>query len=104
MLNRLPSAPWMELVTRADLAGLEERVDARSKSLEAKMDSKFQAIDSKFEGMDHKLDSLDHKIEARLERRLNDQTRTLVTAIGGLLAAYTVAIAGIGAVVVNAVR
>jgi hypothetical protein len=97
LLNRLPTVPWTELATKADLARLEERFEVRFESLEAKMDSKFEA-------MDLKLESLDHKIEARLERRLNDQTRTLITAIGGLLAAYTVAIAGVGAIVVNSVR
>jgi hypothetical protein len=75
-----------ELATRADVAGLDARWEARFAAMEERWDLRLAAmeerVDARFEAMDHRLESMEHRLTATFERRIADaitsQTRTLV--------------------------
>jgi hypothetical protein len=86
-----------ELATRADVAGLDARWEARVAAVEERWDLRLAAmeerwdlrlaameerVDARFEALDHRLESMEHRLSATFERRIADaitsQTRTLV--------------------------
>jgi hypothetical protein len=60
LIEYLPPVGWSDVATKADLAGLEERMDLR-----------FQVVDERLVG-------LEHRLTATFEHELRQQTLALI--------------------------
>lgn len=56
------------------------------RSLEHRVDTRFEAVDRRFEAVDRKIDSLDDKVSRQFVWTVGIQVTTLVAIVGALLA------------------
>jgi len=67
-----------DYATKADLDGLEQRIDGKLDGLEQRIDGKLVAMEQRIDG---KLDALEQRIEGKLdamEERINDRIATAI--------------------------
>jgi len=55
------------------------------RSLERRMDARFEAVDRRFEGVERRLDGLDDKLSRQFAWVVGIQVTTLVAIVGALL-------------------
>jgi hypothetical protein len=65
-----------------DLSNLEQAIDGRFASLEAKIDARFQQADARFDNVDARFDNVDLKL-AHLESRLEARIGSVDLRLGG---------------------
>jgi hypothetical protein len=67
---------------RETLRSLEHRMDTRFEAV----DRRFEAVDRRFDGVDRGIDSLDEKVSRQFVWLVGLQVTTLVAIVGALLA------------------
>jgi hypothetical protein len=82
LMSLLPPVGWADVATKDDLHQLEARLNAR-------MDARFGQIDGRFAQIDLRFAELESRFEARLERAMREQTRTLMLGLVGAMATMT---------------
>ena len=88
LMSQLPPVGGADVATRDDLHQLDARLDARFGNLEARTDARFAIVDARFENVDARFVRLDTRLtqlEGQLDRRLRDQTRTLMVGVVGAM-------------------
>jgi hypothetical protein len=66
----------------SDLSNLEQAIDGRFASLQAKIDARFQQVDARFDNVDARFDNVDLKL-AHLESRLEARIGSVDLRLGG---------------------
>ncbi len=77
LMALLPPVGWADVATKHDLDALESRLDLR-----------FESLDPRFE-------SIKHRILGELDRKLNQQTRTLFFGVVGMQATMVALVAAL---------
>jgi hypothetical protein len=89
LMSLLPPVGWADVATKDDLHQLEARLVARFDGRFAQIDGRFAQIDGRFAQIDLRFAEFESRFEARLERALREQTRTLVLGLVGAMATMT---------------
>jgi hypothetical protein len=66
----------------SDLSNLEQAIDGRFASLQAKIDARFEQVDARFDNVDARFDNVDLKL-AHLESRLEARIGSVDLRLGG---------------------
>jgi hypothetical protein len=66
----------------SDLSNLEQAIDGRFASLQAKIDARFQQVDARFDNVDARFDNVDLKF-AHLESRVEARIGSVELKLGG---------------------
>jgi hypothetical protein len=66
----------------SDLSNLEQAIDGRFASLQAKIDARFQQVDARFDNVDARFDNVDLKF-AHLESRVEARIGSVELRLGG---------------------
>jgi hypothetical protein len=87
LLAHLPPVGWADVVTKHDLAGLEERVDLRFGALEDRIDLRFDAVDQRFGALEKRMDLLEVRMGqfddrmASLQQQVASFSRQLIVTV-----------------------
>jgi tetrahydromethanopterin S-methyltransferase subunit G len=71
--SALNDALASSVASSSDLSNLEQAIDGRFASLQAKIDARFQQVDARFDNVDARFDHVDLKLahlESRVEARI----------------------------------
>ncbi len=94
-----------DLATKADLAALVERLDARFDGIDARfdgIDARFDGIDARQEQVDSRFDRLEAhmvRFDAKLDgfhEALRDQSRTYMLTTTGVMASFAAVVVATG--------
>ena len=88
LMSQLPPVGGADVATSDDIRQLEARLDARLGHLEARTDARFAVVDARFENVEARVVRLDTRLgqlEGQIDRRLRDQTRTLMVGVVGAM-------------------
>jgi tetrahydromethanopterin S-methyltransferase subunit G len=64
LMEVIPPFGWHEIATRADLAALERRMDARFDIVDARFGGRFDAVDAQFRSIDARFDAIDERFRS----------------------------------------
>jgi hypothetical protein len=78
LIEHLPPVGWADVVTKHDLAGLEQRVDVRFTVLEERIDDRFALSEER-----NKAATSD--LRAMLEHELRSQSTTIIFGLVGIM-------------------
>jgi hypothetical protein len=98
LMALLPPVGWADVATKHDLDALESRLDLRFEAIDLRfeaIDLRFEAIDRRFESLDPRFESIEHRILGELDRKLNQQTRTLFFGVVGMQATMVALVAAL---------
>jgi len=81
LMSLLPPVGWADVATKDDI----RLVQADLRNLEERIDGRFARVDARFDQVDSRFEQLEYKLDAKLERALREQTRTLMLGLLGPL-------------------
>jgi hypothetical protein len=80
--SALNDALASSVASSSDLSNLEQAIDGRFASLQAKIDARFQQVDARFDNVDARFDNVDLKF-AHLESRVEARIGSVELKLGG---------------------
>jgi hypothetical protein len=80
--SALNDALASSVASSSDLSNLEQAIDGRFASLQAKIDARFQQVDARFDNVDARFDHVDLKL-AHLESRVEARIGSVELKLGG---------------------
>ncbi len=87
-----------DLVTKADLAALVERIDARFDGIDARfdgIDARQEQVDSRFDRLEAHMVRFDAKLDG-FHEALRDQSRTYMLTTTGVMASFAAVVVATG--------